>query len=111
MDGAPQRGADQHPEQAGEVAELRGQDGADQRPGAGDRGEVMPEHHPPMGRDEVLPVGVGLRRRLPQFVDDPVLAGHGRQRVGIWSGDGPTKDDAPAMMRSMRARAQANASQ
>jgi len=43
VDRAAEDDAEEDPQEAGIEAELRREDGADQRPGAGDRGEVMPE--------------------------------------------------------------------
>ncbi len=48
--------AGDQPDQPGRVAELRRQDRADQRPGAGDRGEVMAEQHQSVGRMVVVAV-------------------------------------------------------
>ena len=45
--------ADDDPDRARQVAHLRGEHGADERPGAGDRGEVVAEQHAPVGRLEV----------------------------------------------------------
>ena len=48
--------ADEQPQEARAVAELRRQHRSDQRPGAGDRGEVVPEQHPLVRRDVVVAV-------------------------------------------------------
>lgn len=48
--------ADDDPQGARQVAHLGGEHGADERPGTGDRGEVVPEEHPPVRRHEVLAV-------------------------------------------------------
>jgi len=45
MDRAGHHAADQNPQRARKVAELRGQNRAKQRAGRGDRGEVMPEQN------------------------------------------------------------------
>ena len=42
----PSTRADEEPQRAGQVAELRGEGGADQRARARDRGEVVAEHDP-----------------------------------------------------------------
>ena len=55
--------ADDDPDRARQVAHLGGQHGADERPGAGDRGEVVAEQHAPVGRLEVLAVLEVLGRR------------------------------------------------
>ena len=58
----------------GHVAELRRQHRPDQRPGAGDRREVVAEQHPAVGRVEVLAVVLRVRRRLARVVQHPDLA-------------------------------------
>ena len=60
---AAQHRADQNPQRARQVAELRRQRRADQRAGAGDGGEVVAEHDPFVGGHEVAPVVEALRRR------------------------------------------------
>ena len=59
----PSGDADEDPQEAGQKAELRRQHRADERPGAGDGGEVVAEEHPAVGGDEVLAVGEAVRRR------------------------------------------------
>ena len=56
--------AGQDPEQARQVAHLRGEHGADQRAGAGDGREMVAEQHVAVGRDVVEPVVVAIGRRL-----------------------------------------------
>ena len=53
LHGAGEDDADDDPDRARQVAHLRGEHGADERAGAGDRGEVVAEQHPPVGRLEV----------------------------------------------------------
>ena len=53
LDAPGEHGADDDPDGARQVAHLHGQHRADQRTGAGDRGEVMAEQHPPVGRHVV----------------------------------------------------------
>ena len=48
---AGQADAADQPDQAGRIAELRRQHRADQRTGAGDRGEMVAEQHPSLRRD------------------------------------------------------------
>ena len=58
--------ADDDPECAGQVAPLRGEHRADERTGAGDRGEVVAVEHTPVHRHVVLAVLVVLGgRRAP----------------------------------------------
>src|SRR5690349_5260450 len=56
--------ADQDPERARQVAHLRGEDGPDEWPGAGDGGEVVAEQDVLVGRDvvEAIIVADGGRR-------------------------------------------------
>jgi hypothetical protein len=61
--------ADDDPDGAGQVAHLRGEHRPDQRAGAGDRGEVVPEEHPPVGDVEVDAVVQPLGRGGPPVVD------------------------------------------
>ena len=61
--------AGEDPERPREVAELRGECRADQRTGAGDRGEVMAEDDPAVGRHEVASVVESLGRRRPVPVE------------------------------------------
>ena len=55
---ARENGADQNPQQAGQIAELRGKHGPEQGTGRGNGGEVMAEEHVLIGLDIVLTVGV-----------------------------------------------------
>jgi hypothetical protein len=76
---------------------------ADQRPGTGDRGEVVAEHDPAVGRHEVAPVVEPHRRRRPRGVerehargDDPAVEAVG-DRVGAQRrGEQPCRADALA---------------
>ncbi len=49
MHAAGNHRADENPQHAGQIAELRGQHRPDQRPGAGDGGKVMAKEHPFVG--------------------------------------------------------------
>ena len=49
LDGAGEDDADDDPERAGQVAHLRREHRADERAGAGDRGEVVAEEHAAVG--------------------------------------------------------------
>ena len=53
---AAEHPSDDNPDRAGQISELRGEDRADQRPGAGYRGEVVAEDYPFVRGDEVAPV-------------------------------------------------------
>jgi hypothetical protein len=66
VNGAAKHGAEQDPERAGQHAVLRGEHGPDQRPGGGDRGEVVAEQDEAVGLDVIAPVGprhAGVGRR------------------------------------------------
>ena len=56
----PRHGADDDPERAGQVAELRGEHRADQRTGSGDGGEVVAEDDPLVGGLEIVAVAQAL---------------------------------------------------
>ena len=71
VDRAGQAHAGDQPDEAGRPAELRRQHRPDQRPGAGDRGEVVAEEHPLGGRVEVRAVVLRMRRRLARVVQHP----------------------------------------
>ena len=51
-----ERDADDDPDDAGQISELRGQRWSDERTRAGDRREVVAEDHPPVRRDKVASV-------------------------------------------------------
>ena len=56
LDASAEHGADDDPQSRGQVAELRGEDRADERSGSGDRGEVMAEGDPFWGGHVVAAV-------------------------------------------------------
>ena len=61
--------ADEDPEEAGKVAELRREHGADERSRPGDGGEVVAEKHPLVRGLEVRPVLEPVRRRAVPAVE------------------------------------------
>ena len=69
LHGAAEHDADDEPERAGQIAELRGEHRADQRSGAGDGREMMAEEHPAVGRHEVAAVVEPLGRRGAPVVE------------------------------------------
>ena len=75
---AAQHDADQDPQRARQVAELRGQHGADERARAGDRREVVAEHDPAVGRHEVAAVVQPLGRRRAPLIERQHLGGEER---------------------------------
>jgi hypothetical protein len=74
LHGAGDDDADDDPDGSRQVAHLRGEHRAHERPGTGDRSEVVPEEHPPVGRLEVHPVVEPLGRGGPGVVDLQDLA-------------------------------------
>ncbi len=66
---AAEHGSGHEPERAGQVAELRRERRPDERPGAGDRREVVAEHHPAVRRHEVAAVVEPLGGRRPRAVE------------------------------------------
>jgi len=65
VDRAAEYAADQDPERARQVAELRRQDRSEQRAGRGDGREMVPEEHELVGLHIVVAVGHLHRRGLP----------------------------------------------
>ncbi len=63
LHGAGEDDADDQPERSRQISHLRREHGADQRPGAGDRREVVAEEDGLIGRAVVEPVVEALRRR------------------------------------------------
>ena len=66
---AGQHRADQQPQRARQVAELRGERRADQGTRARDRGEVVAEHDRAVGRHEVAAVVEPLGGRRPRRIE------------------------------------------
>ncbi len=66
---ARQANADDQPDQTGQISELNRQDRPDQRPRAGDRGEVVAEQHPAIGGVVILPVVELMRGGRPRVVE------------------------------------------
>ena len=60
---AGEHDAGEDPQRAGQIAHLRREHRADQRPGAGDRGEMMAEQHVAVGRNVIEAVVVAIGRR------------------------------------------------
>ena len=75
--------AEGEPQQARQIPELRRQHRPDQRPGPGDGREVMPEEHPLVGRDVVLPVLEPMRRRDAGVIERHHLRGEESRVVAI----------------------------
>ena len=66
---AAEHGAHHEPQRSRQVAELRRERRAHERPGAGDGGEVVAEHHPAVGGHEVAAVVEPLRGRRARGVE------------------------------------------
>jgi len=73
LNGAGETHAADEPQETGRVAELRGEHGADERPGAGNRGEMVAEEHPPRRRKIIRAVVLGVRGRDARIVQHPEL--------------------------------------
>src|SRR5580693_1382269 len=63
LDGAAEHRADDNPDAARQITHLSGQHGTDERPGTGDGGEVMAEHHAPIRRQVIGAVVENFGRR------------------------------------------------
>ena len=72
---AAEHGADDDPQRARQVAELRRQRRAHQRSGSGDGREMVAEDDPLVGRLEVVAVAQALGRRRPLVVERHDLGG------------------------------------
>jgi len=74
------RSADRHPdddpERAGKKSELRGERWSYERPGPRNRGEVVTENDPPVGRHEVSAVIEPHRRRGASGIERENAAGY-----------------------------------
>ncbi len=86
VDRAAEGRPEQDPERAGQVPELRRQDGSDQGPRGGDRGEVMAEQHELVGLDEIAAVRLGDRGDRPGGIDARDLGGDERDVVTVGEG-------------------------
>jgi hypothetical protein len=75
LHGAGEHDTGQDPQHAGQIAHLRGEHGADQRAGAGDRGEVVAEQHVAVRRHVVEAVVVFIGRGLATGVEAHHLLG------------------------------------
>ena len=64
----PRHGADDDPQRARKIAELRGQHRPHQRSRPGDGGEMVAEYDPLVGGFEIVPVAQALGRRGPLVV-------------------------------------------
>ena len=91
--------ADDEPEQARRIAELRGEHRTDQRTGAGDRREMMAEEHPAVRRIVVCAVVLPVRRRDARVVERHHLGGDERAVVPV--GDRQNAQDGKHDVQSM----------
>ena len=91
VDGAGEADAADQPDEPGRIAELRGEDRADERPGARDRREMVAEQHPARGDVVVVAVRPHVRGRRPAVVQ----AHHLRRDEGavVAVGDGEDPED------------------
>ena len=88
-----QADADHDPEQPRHISELRRQHRPDQRPRAADRGEVMAEQHPLVGRMIILPVVESDGRRDPAVVQHRDLRREERAVIAIRDRQDAQHDD------------------
>ena len=103
LHGAGEDHADDDPDRARQIAHLRGEHRADERAGAGDRGEVVAEQHAPVGRLEVDVVLEPLGGRRALVVDPQHLVGDEARVEAV--GDrvrADRGDDQPRRARSAR---------
>ena len=77
---ASQHHADHEPERARQKAELRGEHRPHERARSGDRGEVVAEQHPAVGRDEVVAVVEALGGRGAARIEAEYRV---RQELGV----------------------------
>jgi len=75
LDGTSEDDADQDPECTWQITKLRGEDGADERAGAGNGGEVMAENDPFVCADEVAAVIVDFARGGAAVIEDEDAGG------------------------------------
>jgi hypothetical protein len=83
VDRAGEHDADDEPDEPRGVAELRREHGPDERPGAGDRREVVAEQHPARRRVIVVPVILRVRGRASRVVEDEEARGDERRVVAV----------------------------
>jgi hypothetical protein len=91
--GPAKDGADQDPEEAGKVAELRGEHRARRAGRAGDGREVMAEDDPAVRPHEVLAVGLRLGGRGPQLVDRQHVRHQPRRVEAVGEGERARRGD------------------
>ncbi len=91
-----QHGAGDDPERAGQVSELCGEHGTDERSGAGDGGEMVSEDDPLVGGNEVAAVIETLRRSSAQGIKRQHFGGNETAVKAISDGVGGNGgDDQP----------------
>ena len=98
LHGAAEHRADDDPERAGQIAELRGERGADQRTGAGDGGEMVAEDDPFIGGLEIVAVAQTLGGGGALVVEDHHSRGDEfcveAESDGVGAGGGHDQPDA-----------------
>ena len=95
MDGSPEGGADQDPKGPREIAELGGENGADQGAGSGNGRKVMAEDDPAVRGDEVLPIRMEGGSRLSLLIQRQDIRKQpcGMESVGEREGADPGHHD------------------
>ena len=102
---AGEHDAGENPQRARQIAHLRGEDGPDQRAGAGDRREMVAEQHVAVGRHVIEAVVAPIGRRLPRRVDPERAVGDEEAVEAIGDGvDADRGDDQPGGVHRLPAR-------
>ena len=105
MHGAAECRAHEHPQHAGQVAELRGEHRPDERAGTGDGGEVVAEDDPLVRLHVVLAVLVALGGRGAKFVECEDLGHEPRGVEAVADGEHADRgDDHPEGVDGFAAR-------
>ena len=108
LDASAEHRADDDPDGRRQIAELCGQHRADQRTGAGDRGEMMAEGDPLLGRHVVAAVVQADRRRNVRVVEFKHAVGDESRVETIAEGvNAHRRDDEPEHARPRRAPSRA----
>ena len=90
---AAEHDADQNPQRAGQITELRRQHRPDQRPRPGDRREVMAEDDPLVRLDEILAVVVDFARRGAAVIEHQHARGNPFRVKPVADGVGAKRGD------------------
>ena len=75
MGGTAKDDSDKNPQRSRKVAELGSQHGANQRPGSGDRGKMMPEDDPAVGLYKLSSIFVAFTGRGSSIIEHQDFGG------------------------------------